>query len=212
MWTWGTSIVTSYSSIVIARANWRKGDLRPRDLMYSSHKPECIVRTNPDRSALIIYHSTRSTQKARFDSKMHGSTQKSLVRHKNARFDTKMPSLACISWHCHYQTHTPQLPWEIFFIQFYSNILAFKNPLRNDNEIILIWIHIFSISLWNLKCNLSCLFVKTIISAAIDKCYGFGKMFCQFVHFFIAPLKSDTHVAHCCLNYAPHNNFCNYSQ
>ena len=26
-WTWSTGIVTSYSSIVLARANWRKGDL-----------------------------------------------------------------------------------------------------------------------------------------------------------------------------------------
>ena len=25
--TWGTGIVTSYSSIVLASANWRKGDL-----------------------------------------------------------------------------------------------------------------------------------------------------------------------------------------
>ena len=46
-------------------------------------------------------------KKARFDSKMHGSTPKSLVRHKNARFDTKMPSPACTSWHCHDQTPTP---------------------------------------------------------------------------------------------------------
>ena len=36
-------------------------------------------------------------KKARFDSKMHGSTQKSPVRHKNAWFDTKMPSPACTS-------------------------------------------------------------------------------------------------------------------
>ena len=46
-------------------------------------------------------------KKARFDTKMHGSTQKSPVRHKNARFDTKMPFPACISWPCHYQTSPP---------------------------------------------------------------------------------------------------------
>ena len=55
-------------------------------------------------------------KKARFESKMHGSTQKSPVRHKNARFDTKMPSPACTSWRCHYQTSP--LRWEIFFFQF----------------------------------------------------------------------------------------------
>ena len=36
-------------------------------------------------------------KKARFDSKMHGSTEKSPVRQKNARFDRKMPSPECIS-------------------------------------------------------------------------------------------------------------------
>ena len=49
-------------------------------------------------------------KKDRFDSKMHGSTQKYPV-------DTKMPSLACNSWHCHYRT-SPLILWEIFFSNF----------------------------------------------------------------------------------------------
>ena len=61
-------------------------------------------------------------KKARFESKMHGSTWKSPVRRKNARFDTKMPSPPCINWHCHYET-SPTLQWEILFFQFCSNIL-----------------------------------------------------------------------------------------
>ena len=69
------------------------------------------------QSAHSVDHNTRSTKKTRFDSKMHDSTQKSPVRHKNARFDTKMPSPACISWYCHYQTSRP-LVWEIFFPSF----------------------------------------------------------------------------------------------
>ena len=75
------------------------------------------------RACWNTYYNTRLTQKARFDSKMHGSAQKSPVRHKNARFDTKMRSPACISWHCHYQTSPTPLLWEMFFFQFHSNIL-----------------------------------------------------------------------------------------
>ena len=48
------------------------------------------------------------------------STQKSPVRHKDTPFDTKMPSSACISWHCHYQA------CEKYFFQFYINILLLR--------------------------------------------------------------------------------------
>ena len=68
----------------------------------------------------LVWH-----KKARFDSKMHGSTQKCPVWHKYTRFDTKMPSPACTSWHYHYQI-SPLL-WEI---QFHSNILF----LRTNRE------------------------------------------------------------------------------
>ena len=54
-------------------------------------------------------------KKARFDSKMHGSREKSPVRQKNARFDRKMPSPECISWHCHYQTSPPPPSSEKYF-------------------------------------------------------------------------------------------------
>ena len=54
-------------------------------------------------------------KKARFDSKMHGSTQKSPVRHKNAQYDTKMPSPACTSGHCHYQTSPRPFCEKYFF-------------------------------------------------------------------------------------------------
>ena len=42
--TWGTGTVTLYSSIILARANWRKGDL---------HK--CITIVNIDFSPPVIY-------------------------------------------------------------------------------------------------------------------------------------------------------------
>ena len=61
-------------------------------------------------------------KKARFDSKMHGSTEKSPVRQKNARFDRKMPSPECISWHCHYQTSPTPPPLRNIFFQFFSHI------------------------------------------------------------------------------------------
>ena len=50
-----------------------------------------------------------------------GLIAKCMVRHKKALFDTKMPS-----WHCHYQPPHPALLWEIFFFQFYSNILFLR--------------------------------------------------------------------------------------
>ena len=60
----------------------------------------------------LVRHKT-----ARFDTKMPGSTPKGTVRHKNAQFDTKMPYPACIIWHCHYQTSSP------FLLKLFSNFL-----------------------------------------------------------------------------------------
>ena len=72
-------------------------------------------------------------KKARFDSKMHGSTQKSPVRHKNARFDTKMPGSTqkcppqlSPSWHCHYQT-SPRPSCEKYFFPILFQYFVFKN-------------------------------------------------------------------------------------
>ena len=81
-------------------------------------------------------------KKARFDSKMHGATQKSPVRHKNARFDTKMPSPTCTSWHCHYQTSP--LRWEIFFSIFFPIL----RPNR-EMKMKLYWYE-FKISIFNI--------------------------------------------------------------
>ena len=134
---------------------------------------------------LVMNYNTRSTQKspvrqqnASFETEVPGSTQKCPVRH------TKMPSPACISWHCHHQTPPlPPLLWWTFFFSILFKYFVFKNPYRNENEIILMWIKIYSISLWNLKCIFSFLFVMTIRSAAINKCYRYCKMFCQFLYF-----------------------------
>ena len=74
-------------------------------------------------------------KKARFDSKMHGSTEKSPVRQKNARFDRKMPSPECISWHCHYQTSPPPSS-EKYFFPFFSHIFLRTN---REMKIKLFW-------------------------------------------------------------------------
>ena len=131
---------------------------------------------------------------------MHGSTQKSPVRHKNARFDTKMPSPACTSCHCNYDTPPPPPPphtllWEIFFSKFIP--IFFQEPIEKWK-----WNYfdmnsklVYSISFWKLKCNHSLLFVMAIMSTAINKCYQYDRIFCHFLHFLlIALLKSDTHV------------------
>ena len=73
-------------------------------------------------------HNIRLTQKSLFDGKMHGSTQKSPVRHKNAQFDAKMPYPACIGGHYHYQTSSP------FLLKLFSNFnqtFFLKNPHIN---------------------------------------------------------------------------------
>ena len=139
------------------------------------------------------YYNTRSTEKspvrqqnAWFDRKKPGSTEKCPVRQKNA-----LPSM-----------HQLTLPLsnippssEKYFFQFYSHI--FKEPIEKWK-----WNYFdmnskleYSISFWFLKCNHSFLFVMAIMSTAINKCYRYGRTFCQFLHFLlIAPLKSDTHV------------------
>ena len=139
------------------------------------------------------HYNTRSTEKspvrqqnAWFDRKKPGSTEKCPVRQKNA-----LPSM-----------HQLTLPLsnippssEKYFFQFYSHI--FKEPIEKWK-----WNYFdmnskleYSISFWKLKCNHSFLFVMAIMSTAINKCYRYGRTFCQFLHFLlIAPLKSDTHV------------------
>ena len=142
----------------------------------------------------IVYCNTHSTQKslvrhqnAWFDTKKPGSTQKCPVQHKNA-----LPSMHQLTL----PLSPPTRHVRYIFFQFYSNILFLRTHREmNENEIILIWIQIYSISLCKLKCNYSFLFVMTIMSAAINKCYRYGRIFCQFLHFLlIAPLKSNTHI------------------
>ena len=149
---------------------------------------------------------------------MPGSTAKCMVRHKNARFDTKMPGSTqkCPPQHESVDIAIikhPPTPCEKYFFPILFKYFVFKNSYRNENEIILIWIQIYSISWWNLKCNYSFLFGMTIMSTAINKCYRCSRIILPISAFLlIAPLKSDTHVVHCRFNNALNKNFHNYSQ
>ena len=90
-------------------------------------RPSCLIHPGVlDKPWLSEIITLVRHKKARFDSKMHGSTQKSPVRHKNARFDTKMPSPACTSWHCHYQT-SPRPSCEKYFFLILFQDFVFKN-------------------------------------------------------------------------------------
>ena len=78
-------------------------------------------------NGILTHYNTRSTQKK------PGSTAKCMVRHKkarfdtkNARFDTKMPSPACTSWHCHYQT-SPLPSCGKYFFSILFQYFVFKN-------------------------------------------------------------------------------------
>ena len=149
--------------------------------------------------------------------KKPGLTTKCMFDTKNTGFDTKLPGS---TQKCHPQhasvgntiiRHLPHSVENICF-QFWSNIL-FKKKKRNDNEIMLILIQIYSIWLPNLKCNDYFLLVMIIMSAATNKCYRCGRISCQFLHcVLIAPLKSETHVAHCWINNELKRKFHNYSQ
>ena len=159
-------------------------------------------------------------KKNRFDTKMPGLTQnawldtkKCPVRHKNAQFDTKSPA----SMHqltLPLSTPTPPLVGKIFLSNFIQGF--FKNPYRNENEIILISIQIYLISIWNLKCHYySFLFVMTIMSAAINKCHWYGRIILPISAFSFdcsIKKKADTHLAQCRFNNALNKNFSNYSQ
>ena len=142
----------------------------------------------------LLHYNTRSTQKspvreqnAWFDTKKPGSTQKCPVPHKNA-----LPSMNQLTLRL---SNIPlPLMWEIFFFQFYSNILFLRT--NREMKMKLYWYELkISISFWKLKCNHSFLFVMAIMSAAINKCYRYERIFCQFLHFLlIALLKPDMHV------------------
>ena len=127
---------------------------------------------------------------------MHGSTQKKTVRHKNAQFGTKipLPSMCQLSLPL---SNTPPPVWNIFFPIIFQ-YFVFKNQFTNTEMKMRNYIDmnsklIYSISLWKFNCNHSFLFVMAIKSAAINKCYQYGRIFCQFLHFLlIFPLTSDT--------------------
>ena len=146
-------------------------------------------------NGIYINYNTRSTQKspvreqnAWFDTKKPGSTQKCPARHKNA-----LPSMHQLTLPL---SNTPRPSCDKYFFPFYSNILFLRT--NREMKMKLYWYDfkvVYSTSLWKLKCNHSFLFVIAIISAAINKCYLYGRIFCQFLHFLlIVPLKSDTHV------------------
>ena len=147
------------------------------------------------KSVWVRYHyNTRSTQKspvrqqnAWLDLKKPGWTQKCPVGHKNALppsmhqwtlplSNTPPPPTAPLPLSNSPPPHRPLIEkWKWNYIDMNSKL-------------------VYSISLWKLKCNHSFLFVMAIMSAAINKCYWYGRIFCQFLHFLlIAPMKSDTH-------------------
>ena len=158
-------------------------------------------------------------QKARFDSKIHGSPQKSPVRHKNAWFDTKCPpqhapvDIAIIN--------PPPPPRPFCEKYFFQNSFQYF-VLRTNREMKMkLYCYefklVYSISLWKLKCNNSFLFVMAITSAAINKCYRYGRIFCQISAFSFDCSIEIWHartkgLAHCWLNNALNKNFLNYSQ
>ena len=141
---------------------------------------------------IMFHYNTRSTRKspvrqqnAWLDTKKPGWTQKCPVRHKNA-----LPSMHQLTLPL---SNIPPPVRNIF-----SNFIPILRTNR-EMKMKLYWyefkISVFNITLWKLKCNHSFLFVMAITSAAINKCYRYGRIFCQFLHFLlIAPLKSDTHV------------------
>ena len=125
---------------------------------------------------------------------MHGSTQKK-------QFDPKMPSSAQkfppqhVSIDIAIIKHPPV--WNIFFPIIFQHFV-FKNQYTNTEMKMRNYIDmnsklIYSISLWKFNCNHFFLFVMAIKSAAINKCYQYGRIFCQYLHFLlIFPLTSDT--------------------
>ena len=78
------------------------------------------------RSDVKYHYNTRSTQKSPVWQQSAWFDTKSPVWHKNARFDTKIPSPACTSGHYHYQTSPRPFCENVFFFQFYSNILFLR--------------------------------------------------------------------------------------
>ena len=74
-------------------------------------------------------------------------------------------------------SNTHPFPPKNFFLNFYSNNLFFRTHRKIIYEK---WnyidIQIYLISLWNMKCNYSFLFVLIIMSAAIDKYYWYGSI------------------------------------
>ena len=143
-----------------------------------------------------MYYNTRPTQKspvrqqnAWFDRKKPGSTEKCPVRQKNA-----LPRMYQLTLPLSNIPPPPLLLWEIFFFHFFSHI--FKEPIEKWklNYFDINSKLVYSISFGKLKCNHSFLFVMAIMSTAINKCYRYGRIFWQFLHFLlIAPVKSDTH-------------------
>ena len=119
----------------------------------------CML-TKPDRSCRCHWTYSEVTSKSirkptsiktHYNSR---TTQKIPVRHtnssfhNNARFDTQMPYPACISCHCHYQTHT--LPLRNIFSNF---IKIFLTP--REMKMKMYWYIQIYIILWNMTYNYS---------------------------------------------------------
>ena len=108
-------------------------------------------------------------------------TAKCMVRHKKARFDIKCPVRYKKALPSMHQLTLPlsntPLSCEKYIFQFYSNILFSKT--HREMKMKLYWYEFKYIQYHceiSLKCNYSFLFGMTIMSAAINKCYRYGRI------------------------------------
>ena len=102
---------------------------------------------------------------------------KALVRHKKpGSTQNALPSMHQLSLPL---SNTPPSLWEIFFPILFKYFVSMK-PMEKWK-----WNHIdiqiYLISLWNMKCNYSFLFVMITMSAAINKCYLYDSMILGFL-------------------------------
>ena len=129
---------------------------------------------SPQNQCSVIITLVRH-KKALFDTNMSRSTHKCVVRHQHAQFDTKCHTQhASVAIVIIKHPHPPSFE-KCFFFSVLFKYFVLKNPWRNE-KCNYIDIQIYLISLWNMKCNYSFLFVMIILSAAINKCYWYDSI------------------------------------